>query len=73
MKREEGWGGGVFGATPVRKDRYNIYIYIYIFFVFEEKRTDITNYNIKIIFLTYNNKSGIKSLRGNEYYKARTD
>ena len=73
MKREGGVGG-VFGATPVRKDRYNIYIYIYFFFfVFEEKRTDITNYNMKIIFLTYNNKSGIKSLRGNEYYKARTD
>ena len=31
MKREGGVGG-VFGATPVRKDRYNIYIYIYIFF-----------------------------------------
>ena len=70
MKREEGWGGGCLGPRLLERTDTT---YIYIFFVFEEKRTDITNYNMKIIFLTYNNKSGIKSLRGNEYYKARTD
>ena len=64
-------GGGVWGHACYKGQIQHIYIYI--FFVFEEKRTDITNYNMKIIFLTYNNKSGIKSLRGNEYYKARTD
>ena len=63
-------GGGCLGPRLLERTDTT---YIYIFFVFEEKRTDITNYNMKIIFLTYNNKSGIKSLRGNEYYKARTD
>ena len=65
-----GGGGGCLGPRLLERTDTT---YIYIFFVFEEKRTDITNYNMKIIFLTYNNKSGIKSLRGNEYYKARTD
>ena len=63
-------GGGVGSRLLERTDTTFFFVFV---FVFEKKRTDITNYNMKIIFLTYSNKSGIKSLRGNEYYKARTD
>ena len=58
-------GGGCLG--PRLLERTDTTFFFVFVFVFEKKRTDITNYNMKIIFLTYNNKSGIKSLRGNEY------